>query len=113
MLLPHGDATVLCPIRGDEKFEVVPENHSRAIVIRGSRAGLIDPACIRAERFKPLPKFAVAKGDYDFFHEGAVLFPPVAVEHLPVHPFLSMQQGNRRLHITHQALHAVMAMIED
>ena len=48
-----------------------------------------------------------------FFHEGAVLFPPVAVEHLPVHPFLSMQQGNRRLHITHQALHAVMAMIED
>ena len=67
VLLPHGDATVLCPILGDEKFEAVPENHSPAIVIRGSRAGLIDPACIRAERFKPLPKFAVAKGDYDFF----------------------------------------------
>jgi len=60
-----------------------------------------------------LPKFAVTKGDYDFFHEEIVLFPPVTVEHLWVHPFLSMQQGNQRLQITHQVLHAVMAMIED
>ena len=44
VLLLHGDATFLCSIRGDEKFEVVPEIHSHAIVIRGSRAGLIDPA---------------------------------------------------------------------
>ena len=44
VLLPHCHATVLCPIRGDEKFEVVPEINSHAIVIRGSRAGLIDPA---------------------------------------------------------------------
>ena len=113
MLLWHGEVTVLCPIRGDEKFEAVQENHSYAIVIRGSRAGLIDPARIRAERCKPLPKFLVAKCGYEFFYEGAVLFPPVGVEHLPGHPFLSMQQGNQRLHITHQALHTVMAMIED
>ena len=44
VLLLHGDATFLCSIRGDEKFEAVPEIHSHAIVIRGSRAGLIDPA---------------------------------------------------------------------
>ena len=44
VLLLHGDAAFLCSIRGDEKFEVVPEIHSHTIVIRGSRAGLIDPA---------------------------------------------------------------------
>ena len=44
VLLLHGDATFLCSIRSDEKFEAVPEIHSHAIVIRGSRAGLIDPA---------------------------------------------------------------------
>ena len=46
VLLPHSDATILCPICGDEKSEAVPEIHSHAIVICGSRAGLIDPAQI-------------------------------------------------------------------
>ena len=44
VLLLHGEATSLCSIRGDEKFEAVPKIHSHPIVIRGSRAGLIDPA---------------------------------------------------------------------
>ena len=35
--------------------------HSHAIVIRGSRAGLIDPARIRAERCKPLPNMRLPK----------------------------------------------------